>query len=873
VCDRHAYIQWVNPAFLSASGHTLSTLIGRDYLSLSTEGAGFATLADMRQAMRQGELWRGQALALRADNSTYVDDRSITPLRDDKRRLTGFVVVGDDVTERNRQTQAAQDAARRMKALLDAAPDAIITINQHGEILLANPQVTALFGYRPEELIGRSVRMLMPPQYAAWHDDYLRRCIQHGPQALIGSGRELLALRKDGTLVNIHLSVGEAALADGRVFIGFLRDITERLRSREALAEREARYRMLMNTAADGVWLVDDRGYIMAVNEAYARDSGYDKAELEGMHVSALEGHEQPDEVAQHIRRIAQRGHDVFETLHRRKDGSLWHAEISVTYATGKEGLFFAFIRDISARKHQEENLRRSEAKLRLLFERSPLGIALTDMAGRLLDTNQAYQQMTGYSSQELRQLSFWDLTPESHLASESAQIADIQNKGGYGPYEKEYLRKDGTLIPVRLNGVRLDLDGQPHVWSFVEDLTETRQLERERHLLQHKQMQSQKLEALGQLTGGVAHDFNNMLAGIMGLASLGLEHHVTDPNSKLARYLREIVRTSERGRDLVAKMLSYARTEAHEDAAPRLIGTLVSELHQMLASSIPSGIALTHEIAPNLPPVRISAVDLHQIVMNLVLNARDALGAHGHIQIKVSEQDLAPQACLVCHETAQGGHVVLEVTDDGPGIPDAMVTKVFDPFFTTKGVGKGTGLGLSSVQGIVHKVGGHLQVITGPHGTTMRILLPVSTDGQTAPDSGHGELHPLGEINVPSPSVWVVDDDLTVLVYLTDLLQAQGFEVRSFSDPRDALGAFQRIQHWPEALITDQTMPGISGDELARAVLAMREDFPIILCTGYSDHIDEGAALALGIRSFLRKPFANHQLLTALAGCMTATA
>jgi nitrogen-specific signal transduction histidine kinase/ActR/RegA family two-component response regulator len=416
---------------------------------------------------------------------------------------------------------------------------------------------------------------------------------------------------------------------------------------------------------------------------------------------------------------------------------------------------------------------------------------------------------------------------------------------------------------------VRLDLDGQPHVWSFVEDLTETRQLERERHLLQHKQMQSQKLEALGQLTGGVAHDFNNMLAGIMGLASLGLEHHVSDPNSKLARYLREIVRTSERGRDLVAKMLSYARTEANDDTAPRLIGALVSELHQMLSSSIPSGISLTHDIEPDLPPVRISAVDLHQIVMNLVLNARDALGAHGHIQIKVGHQRLVQQPCLVCHEAAQGDHVVLEVIDDGPGIPESLVTKVFDPFFTTKGVGKGTGLGLSSVQGIVHKVGGHLQVGTSPQGTTMRILLPVAADGATAVDSGHGDLHALKQPSPHHRQIWVVDDDQTVLVYMTELLQANGYDVRAFSDPREALQAFQSKQAWPEALITDQTMPGISGDELASAVLGIRGGFPIILCTGYSDHIDEATALGLGIRLFLRKPFTNRQLLAALESAM----
>jgi PAS domain S-box-containing protein len=997
VCDKDGLVRWVNTAFETVTGRASGELIGQHALNFTVDVPGYGERREMLAALHQGRVWRGLAMGIRADGTQYVDNRSISPMRDSAGALTGYVITGEDITERTRQQHAVADSEQRLRLLLDSAPDAIVVIDERGIVQMVNPQLQTLLGYAADDIVGDNIERLMPMSMAGHHDLYLKQYLETGEQRLMRRGRDLQARRKDGALLHVNVTVGEARVPSGRIFIGFVRDITERIQAQEALRDRETRYRALIETALDGVWVIDHEGRLLVVNEAYARCSGYTVDELVGMHITDLEAALGHAEVRAQLRVLLDQGSTTFETTHQRKDGSIWFVEVSASHAPIGNGVFFAFLRDVTQRKTDEERLRRSEErfelalkaandglwdrnlvdgsiyfsprwkgmlgygedelddvrttfdsllhpddllrvhltlsdfsrglsgdrcelefrmhhkdgrwievlsrailqrddagkpirligthqdisdrkqaqqavrdneeKLRNLFELSPLGIALTAMDGKMLECNRAFARLTGFSTEELKRMSYWDLTPHEYLPSELEQLAALARQKEYGPYEKEYRRKDGSRVPVRLNGVQLEIDGRPHIWSIIEDLTHSRQLEAERQQMQQQQMQSQKLEALGYLTGGIAHDFNNMLAAILGLASLGLERHVPDGNSKLARYLREIVRTSERGRDLVAKMLAYARTEVGEDAEPRDIAPLVSELHQMLSSSIPAGVRIAYEVEEPLPAVRIKAVDLHQVVMNLVINACDAVQNRGTVRIRVSPRAVADEACVTCHDRIHGDHVALEVMDDGPGIPPALVKKIFDPFFTTKEVGKGTGLGLSSVQGIVHKVGGHLRVESHPGHTVITVLFPAETLTAVAPAESvaHADR---SDIAASGAEVWIVDDDSAVLIYLSELLVEHGLRVQTFSNPAVALQAFHSAQPRPDLLITDQTMPDVSGEELARAVLQAQPGFPVILCTGYSDHIDEHGALTMGVRRFLRKPFDPHQLLDAVAAC-----
>jgi len=997
ICNEQGRIRWMNPAFSQATGYAPEALMNRGIEELKLAGDEQAWTR-MLAAMRAGEAWQGQVQVRRQDGSVYLDDRSLTPMRGPQGHLSGFVMLGDDITERNRMAVALQTNEERLRALLRSAPDAIVVIDPQGLIQLANPAVEQMFGYSARELMGLNVRVLMPPDTASKHDGYLQRYAETGVQRLIGTGRDVLAQRKDGRRLHVHLTIGEAKLPDGPLYIGFMRDISERIKAQDELAEGESRYRAMMDTALDGVWICDSAGRFIAVNDAYVERSGYSRAELLRMHIPDIDADFSTSAVAARLGMVTDHGHDKFESRHRDKSGRIWPVEITVTYWPLGEGQFFIFVRDLSERhaaaqalrqseerfelalrgsndglwdinlreqtvylsprckemlgyaddelcvdwsnykpllhptdslavhlalgeflaghgaerfelemrlKHKQRHwvdvlmrgqlvrdaagqpirligtqqdlserkradqaLRESEDKLRGLFELSPLGIALHTLEGKVIEFNAAFMQLTGYSAEQLHSMSYWDFTPPEYMRAEGERMKVVARTGRYGPYEKEYVRADGSRIPVRLNGVRIELAGRPYLWSIVEDLTALRRVEAERQAMQQQQMQSQKLEALGHLTGGIAHDFNNMLAGIMGLASLGLERYVSEPEGKLAQYLREIVRTSERGRDLVAKMLAYVRTEEPENVAPRLLRPMVIEMIEMLRSSIPSGIELNCALDEQLPPVRISAVDVHQIIMNLVINARDAIGTHGQIDIGLSLAEFQAEACANSLELVSGRFVVLEVSDDGKGIPPELVSKIFDPFFTTKEVGRGTGLGLSSVIGLVRKAGGHMQVCNRePKGTQMRVLLPTAPDLPDAQPELRQPLH-----LARTAPVWVVDDDPAVLVFLTELLREHGFSVSSFADPRRALEALRSSKLAgngvppPVALITDQTMPGMSGVSLARAALAEYPTLSVVLCTGYSEHVDADSAKSLGVRNFLRKPFDSHELLAALA-------
>lgn len=1004
ICNVDGRIRWANKAFLSAYGCSIDSIVGMSMFDQEVPGSE-AAWRDMRAAMQAGVGWKGLLNAQKCDGTIFVDDRSVTPMRDPSGALSGFVVLGDDITERERVAAELRTSEERLRLLLKSAPDAVIVIGEKGLVLMANPAVQRMFGYAPEEVVGNNVSMLMPPDVARQHDGFLGKYLESGTPKIIGSGRDVVAQRKDGSALHMHLTVGTAQMPYGKVFIGFMRDISDRIQAQLDLADREARYRALMDTAMDGVWITSMNGRLLAVNDAYCLKSGYTREELLKLHIQDLESQQSVSEVHERIARLQVRGYDAFETRHRTKSGSEWPVEITVTYWPNGNGQLFVFARDLTERhasalalrqseerfelalrgtndglwdrdlvndtlyfsprwkemlgyadhelpntretfnallhpgdalvvqltlddiiagrsadrveleirlRHKsgrwvpvlsrgqlvrdadgmpirfigtnqdlterqqaEAALRASEDKLRNLFELSPLGIALCTLDGRLKDFNEAYRVISGHSREVLLNMSYWDLTPIEYMRSEAMQLEHLHRDRRYGPYEKEYVHVDGRRVPVRLNGVRIDLDGEPHIWSIVEDLTESRRLEAERHAMQAQQMQSQKLEALGHLTGGVAHDFNNMLAGIMGLANLGLERFISDKEGKLAQYLREIVRTSERGRDLVSKMLAYVRTEEPAHAGVRDLVPLLEEMCSILKSSIPATIDVTCTYEEDLPLVRIASVDMHQIVMNLVINAKDAAGSQGRIDIHLHRQHVVIDSCIDCQSQFSGDFVVLDVSDNGPGIPDDVLPNIFNPFFTTKEVGRGTGLGLSSVIGLVHKAGGHMQVMrVQPHGTTMRVLLPAA---EATAEVLEEPVAVSTSFRGGNASLWVVDDDPAVLVFLTELLREHGFGVTGFADPRHAVNALDDAVRsgdsakLPVALVTDQTMPSMTGSELASVFLQHCPGLPVILCTGYSELIDGQATRSLGITHFLRKPFDSRDLLSAIESALAS--
>jgi CheY-like chemotaxis protein len=360
-------------------------------------------------------------------------------------------------------------------------------------------------------------------------------------------------------------------------------------------------------------------------------------------------------------------------------------------------------------------------------------------------------------------------------------------------------------------------------------------------------------LEALGQLTGGIAHDFNNILAAVLGYSGLALDRLVSDKSGKLAAYLREVIAASERGRDLIRKMLTFTRTQLSASASIVPLAAVVEEALAMLRPSIPAGILIRCE-ADETVQVRIDAGGLNQVSVNLVINARDAIDGQGEIIIRVRRVHLRGEICAISQQRLLGPFAALEDCDSGAGIRPEHLPRLFAPFFTNKDVGKGTGLGLSMVQGILRRAGGHVVVESQPgRGSCFRLLFQ---EAAAAAAGGMAAVGPTGQVyGGAGQRVWIVDDEATVAGYFGELLDGAGYRSRQILHPADALAALAEDANAVDLLITDLTMPGMSGLVLAERMRAARLDLPVLLCSGYSEDIDRDELLRHGISRVFVKP------------------
>lgn len=500
-----------------------------------------------------------------------------------------------------------------------------------------------------------------------------------------------------------------------------------------------------------------------------------------------------------------------------------------------------------------------SELRHQRVLETAIDGFWITDTSGQLLEVNEAYARMSGYTIAELLTMNVSQLrTPEQQWETQVRMETIIRQ--GFDQYETRHRHKLGHEFSLDISAT---YDAQcRHVFVFARDRTERVQAAAVRQDLERQLQQAQKMQALGQLTGGIAHDFNNILAAILGYSNLALDRFAPDKQGKLASYLREVISASERARDLIAKMLTFTRTQTNASAQVISPAAVIDEVLALVRPSIPSSIQLNTRIEDRLH-IRMDAGELNQVLVNLIINARDAIDGYGTIEIRQFQVEVHNQLCASCQQRLSGRYLALEVSDNGSGIAPEHLSRLFDPFFTTKEVGKGTGLGLSMVQGLLRRSSGHILVQSEPgRGSQFRLLFPIESPSPALPAGESGARQaPLGSGQL----IWVVDDEPAVIRYMGELLEDSGYRVRLFNDPLKVLAAFESEHNEVDLLITDQTMPGLNGMALARQLHSVRSSLPVILCTGYSDGIDPPEALRQGVCRYFTKPVPAHELLAAL--------
>ena len=490
----------------------------------------------------------------------------------------------------------------------------------------------------------------------------------------------------------------------------------------------------------------------------------------------------------------------------------------------------------------------------------------------RILFFNPAFLMLTGFSADEVigktvDELCTW-VVPEER----DAYIKLFDKEGEVKDFEATSRRKNGEVFPVLLAAGKIEMDGEDCLVGWAHDLSKMRQVEYEKQQLEQKLFQSQKMEAVGQLTGGIAHDFNNILASILGYTNLAIKHCVQDKESKLANYLDEIKHGGERARDLIEQMMIYSRVRpsvvSNIDLQP-----VVEQSLRLLRPALPSNIDIYTRFSELTPKINFDPAQLEQIIMNLCINARDAIETSGSIDIDVETASYHEHACDSCHAVISGDFVVLSVRDSGTGIDIEMSNRIFEPFFTTKEVGRGTGMGLSMVHGIMHEFGGHILVdSTVGKGTDFLLLFPIIdaelNESEKYAQAEKNELDAEHHVGV----IMVVDDEPSVASYTGELLESHGYEVIVVTDSLLALDTFRMAPKDIDIVITDQTMPGITGLELARELLSLRPDIPIIITTGFSGVLNEEVAEEQGLRAYFNKPVDSYALLNKINNILSST-
>ena len=522
------------------------------------------------------------------------------------------------------------------------------------------------------------------------------------------------------------------------------------------------------------------------------------------------------------------------------------------------------YIEDITARKDAEAAMRQSEEKYRTLFEQSSQGIYLHDFDGRILDVNEMACRQSGYTRDELLQMSVFDLHPTWADAVFMPREEILRAWSEWPPdhrmiHDAAHRRKDGSVYPVEVATGVIRYGERNLILAIVQDISARRQAEEEREKLRAQLNQVQKMESVGRLAGGVAHDFNNMLTAILGYTELAL--HSVEPTSPLRHYLEEIRTAGRRSADLTRQLLAFAR---RQPISPQVLdlNQTVEGMLKLLGRLIGEDIELVWRPGGGLWPVRVDPSQVDQVLANLCVNARDAIGGVGRITIETANVSLDTAWCAGRPDRQPGDYVMLAVSDTGCGMDEATLAVVFEPFFTTKEVGQGTGLGLATVYGIVTQNHGCIDVVSAPgQGTTFRIYLPrYAGEADQPTDQPVAESAPRGR-----ETVLLVEDEPTIVDLGRAMLEHLGYNVLIARTPGEALRLARRYSGDIHLLMTDVIMPEMNGRDLARELQAMRPGLKCLYMSGYTADLIKAHAPSESDAAFLQKPFTLNQLAARL--------
>ena len=612
---------------------------------------------------------------------------------------------------------------------------------------------------------------------------------------------------------------------------------------------------IMADSSRDVILLLRPDGRIVEANAAAVDAYGYSLDELREMTVAGL----RPADTLQDISRqlaIADGPGALFETRLRRKDGSEFPVEISSRGVTvGGEQFLVSVVRDITERKLAEQALLESEERFRKAFMTGLDAFYIATLDGMLVECNAEFEKLFGYSKEELLGRTSLELNLYADPAERTRMLAEIEANGQAKNLEMTGRRKNGELIDCSLSVSVVTISNTPHLLGVLRDITQRTSVEAALKESESRLRQAQKIEAMGRLAGGLAHDFNNMLAVILGYVEIALGQLA--PDAAIRPELEQIQSAAKRSAELTSQLLAFARKQTIQPRTLDLNHT-VGEMLKMLQRLIGENIDLSWKPGGLLWPVRMDPSQLDQVLVNVAVNARDAIGGVGIFTLETRNVTFGAAECQSHPGLVPGAYVELSAADTGCGMAPEVLSKAFEPFFTTKGLGLGTGLGLSTVYGIVKQNGGYVMLESEPgRGTAVRIYLP-----RDDVPSHERLAQPAGDVPVRGhETVLVVEDSAPVRSLTTRLLTSLGYLVVSAATPTEAIRVAEAHTGPLDLLVTDVVLPEMNGRELWTRIVQLRPGTRCLFMSGYThDIISEKGVLASGVH-FVQKPFSASSL------------
>jgi two-component system cell cycle sensor histidine kinase/response regulator CckA len=827
-------------------GYSASEAVGKPIQMLLPPERANEEVAILTRIKRGERLDHFETVRMQKDGKRIDVSVTISPIRDSAGTIIGASKIARDISERKCAEAELRKSEDRFSKAFRQSPVAItISTEADGRYLDANESFLRMSGYPRADVIGRTSLDLAFWVLPSLRIDLLRQ-IQGG-----GYVTDLRMQYKNSTgeIREAELSWERIEVEGHPCLLSFMRDITERIRSEKSLRE----YERVVEGLVDMIVVVDRDYRYMIANRSFLNYRNMEREQVIGHRV---------DEVLEK---------ETFESVVKEKmdacfGGKVVQYELKYEYPKlGERALFASYfpiagptgieriacvLRDITEHKRAEEKLRRSEDRFSKAFRQSPLAITISTQAdGQYLDANDSFFKMTGYTREDVvghtaSELRFWALpSPRTDL------LRQLRDGGNVTDRRMEFKTSTGEIREAELSWEPIEVDGQPCLLAFMRDITETQRLEAQFR-------QAQKMEAVGRLAGGVAHDFNNILSVIIGYSDLSAD--LVPSESSVKRYLVQIKKASERAALLTRQLLAFSRQQI---VFPRILdlNDVVDNLSTMLLRMVGESISVSFRPTTPLGSIKADPGQIEQILMNLVVNARDAMQRGGEIIVETGHAEL-DEHYVSEHPGSQAGlHVVLVISDTGCGIEESIKSKIFEPFFTTKGIGQGTGLGLSTVYGIVTQSKGSISVDSeAGRGTTFKIYFPrIAAKAEELVQSDE-----VDDVKSGSETILLMEDDDSVRRVTASLLGSAGYRIVEASNAEKALEIITASSSGIDLLLTDLIMFGQSGFDLFEQAKIICPGLRSLFMSGYTGDL---AALRGGLiseRAFLPKPFTRISLL-----------